>query len=77
MSKPELSVEEAYRAMFYFLEHTYHQDAADGFETELATLPWRILENARGTGDPIAWQDWLNAVAKAKTIPESAWTVIH
>ncbi|TMS59498.1 hypothetical protein MW7_002555 [Imbroritus primus] len=77
MSNPELSVEEAYRAMFYFLEHTYHQDVADGFETEMATLPWRILESARGTVDPIAWQDWLNAVAKAKTIPENVWTLVH
>ncbi len=60
--------EEAYRAMFYFLEDCYLRTKSDeigGMLGGMAFLGDGI------TADPAAWHDWLKAVERAKHDSES------
>lgn len=66
-----LTVEQAYRAMFYFLEREYELTKADELGGMLSSLSWEIWERG-GPADPSAWQDWLDAVRKALSRTENA-----
>ena len=72
-----LTIEQAYRAMFYFLENEYK--ITDSFELGgmLGSLSWEVWKEG-GPGDPGTWEDWINAVQKALAKDESAappnWT---
>ncbi|MFY3135432.1 hypothetical protein ACOTFF_05165 [Achromobacter xylosoxidans] len=59
-----LTVEEAYRAMFYFLEGEYELTKSDELGGILGSLSWHIWTGRR-PADPAAWQDWETAVRKA------------
>ncbi|WP_082928483.1 hypothetical protein [Cupriavidus gilardii] len=63
MDQKKLSVEQAYRAMFYFLEKEYERTGADEIGGLLSSLAWTITEG-RGPADLGAWQDWRDAVER-------------
>ncbi|MGO4153078.1 hypothetical protein [Cupriavidus sp. YAF13] len=71
MSDQYLTVEQAYRAMFYFLEHEYDLTKADEIGGLLSSLSWEITQR-HGPADAAAWQDWRDAVRKALTISDNA-----
>lgn len=71
MSEQTLSVEQAYRSMFYFLEKEYERTNADEIGGLLGSLSWHITAG-HGPADPGAWQDWQEAVHKAISECESA-----
>jgi len=59
----KLTVKEAYAAMYAFLEKLYELTGSNdlgGFLGGLSLLPDGT------TADPAAWDDWLEAVRKAK-----------
>ncbi|WP_150624697.1 hypothetical protein [Pandoraea horticolens] len=56
MNKQNLTVEQAYRAMFYFLEQEYGRTKADEIGGLLSSLSWEITQG-HGPTDPGAWQD--------------------
>ncbi|MBB1631345.1 MULTISPECIES: hypothetical protein [Cupriavidus] len=72
MNESELTIEQAYRAMFYFLEHEYELTKSDELGGILGSLSWQVWEGGHGPADPAAWNDWLEAVRKAKGISEGA-----
>lgn len=72
MSEQKLTVEQAYRAMFYFLEHEYELTKSDELGGMLGSLSWQIWEGGQEPADPAAWQDWQDAVQKACTTHENA-----
>lgn len=67
-----LSVEQSYRAMFYFLEREYELTQSDELAGLLGSLSWQIWQTGHGPADPDAWQEWLNAVEKAKNTDDNA-----
>ncbi|CAG9267549.1 conserved hypothetical protein [Paraburkholderia unamae] len=76
MSEPKLTIEQAYRAMFYFLEHEYDLTKADELGGMLSSLSWEIT-GGHGPADPGAWQDWQEAVSKALAKSENASPPAH
>jgi hypothetical protein len=72
MSEKKLTVEQAYRAMFYFLEHEYQVTKSDELGGMLGSLSWHVWADGHGPADPAAWRDWQDAVQKALTIPDNA-----
>jgi hypothetical protein len=59
-----LSDKEAYAAMFAFLEHRYDMSNSDdlaGLLGSMSTLP------DGNPADPAVWEDWLDAIRKAKS----------
>lgn len=72
MSEAILTIEQAYRAMFYFLEHEYELTKSDESGGMLGSLSWLIWEDGQGPADPGAWQDWQEAVNKALAKSENA-----
>ncbi|RQU97116.1 hypothetical protein DF040_03840 [Burkholderia cenocepacia] len=72
MSEQKLTIEQAYRAMFYFLEHEYELTRSDELGGILSSLSWQIWEGDQGPADPAAWQDWQDAVQKALATNENA-----
>ena len=71
MSEQKLTVEQAYRAMFYFLEQEYERTKMDEIGGLLSSLSWEITQG-EGPADPGAWQDWKEAVQKALAISDNA-----
>lgn len=71
MSEKKLTVEQAYRAMVYFLEQEYGRTKADEIGGLLSSLSWEITRG-HGPADPGAWQDWHEAVQKALTTHDDA-----
>ncbi len=61
-----LTLEQAFCAMFYFLEHEYELTKSDEIAIILSSLDWTVLSDNSGPPDPAAWDDWLEAVKKAK-----------
>jgi hypothetical protein len=61
-----LTVEQAYRAMLAFLEH----EVALTESSDLADLlaGYRLDEDGR-TSDPALWDEWLEAVGRARQLP--------
>lgn len=68
----KLSIEQAYRAMYYFLEHEYELTKSDELGGMLGSLSWQIWKGNSGPADPAAWQDWQDAVRKALSMDEDA-----
>lgn len=64
MNEQKLTIEQAYRAMFYFLDQEYERTKADEIGGLLSSLSWEITQG-HGPADPAAWQDWTDAVKKA------------
>jgi len=60
-----LTLEQAFCAMFYFLENEYFMTKSDDIGALLGSLNW-LLWDAPGPADPAAWEDWLEAVEKMK-----------
>jgi len=71
MDEQKLTIEQAYRAMFYFLEHEYDLTKSDELGGMLSSLSWEIWADG-GPADPGAWEEWLEAVQKALTRSENA-----
>lgn len=77
MSDQKLTIEQAYRAMFYFLEHEYEYEyeyeltKSDELGGMLGSLSWQIWEGGHGPADPGAWQDWQDAVKKALAVQDN------
>lgn len=69
MEEIKLTIEQAYRAMFYFLENEYNITRSDEIGGMLGSLSWNIWSNG-GTGDPAAWKEWQDAVRKALATEE-------
>lgn len=60
----KITLQQAYRAMYYFLDNEYQLTGSDELGGLLGSLSWEIWKE--GTpGDPGAWQDWTVAVQKA------------
>jgi hypothetical protein len=72
MEDKTLTAEEAFRAMFYFLEEYWSRTQSDGVAALLGDL--RILLDG-GPADPAAWPDFVKAIMKARenkiVIPDS------
>lgn len=72
MDEKILSVEEAYRAMFVFLEKEYARTEADEIGGLLSSLSWEMTQG-QGPADPGAWEDWQDAVKEALSINGAVW----
>lgn len=59
MTMQDLTVEEAYRAMIFYLENLYKLTNSDDLGSFLGGMS---LTGDGSTMDPAAWQDWLDAV---------------
>ena len=59
----ELTVEEAYMAMFAYLEKFYDLTGSDDIGSLLGSMS--VFSNGRVV-DSALWQDWLDAVTKAQ-----------
>lgn len=62
-----LDAEQAYRAMFTFLEKYWERT---GRPEELGgLLSYMHLTPGAGTADPALWEDWLVAIQEVKSAP--------
>lgn len=59
-----MSVYEAYLAMFSFLEQHYQITHSDDLGALLGSMS--LLKDG-GTADPVIWEDWLKAANMAKS----------
>jgi hypothetical protein len=62
----KLTVEQAYRAMLAFLEHEVELTESSDLADLLAG--YRLDEDGR-TSDPALWDEWLEAVGRARQLP--------
>ncbi|WP_034841960.1 hypothetical protein [Endozoicomonas numazuensis] len=62
--KDTITVNEAYKAMILYLEHLYELTSSDELAGFLGSMA--ILEDGK-PADSAVWQDWLEAIEKAKT----------
>ena len=63
-----LSPEQAFNAMFVFLDQYYERT---GRSPELGALLGELQLNSDGRPfDPAAWDDWLAAISKATEMPQ-------
>ena len=72
MNEQKLTIEQAYRAMFYFLEQEYELTKSDELGGMLGSLSWGIWKDVAGPADPGAWEEWMEAVQKALSKSENA-----
>ncbi len=63
MAQNELSIREAYLAMFAYLDGLYKETEADYLGGLLGGMS--LLEDEM-TADPAAWQGWIEAVEKVR-----------
>lgn len=61
-----LTVEQAYRAMLAFLEREVELTESSDLADLLAG--YRLNEDGR-TSDPALWEEWLEAVGRARQLP--------
>lgn len=59
-----MSLEQAYRAMFYYLQDYYFREHSDEIGNMLGGM---ALLSDGGTADAAAWEDWLIAVKRSET----------
>lgn len=59
--KTKLSLQEAYAAMYRFLEHEYEMTGSDEIGGMLGSMS--LLEDG-GTADPAVWSGWIQSVEK-------------
>ena len=65
-SNQTLTVEQAYRAMLAFLEREVELTESSDLADLLAG--YRLDEDGR-TSDPALWEEWLEAVGRARQLP--------
>ncbi|AHG19797.1 hypothetical protein Z042_09310 [Chania multitudinisentens RB-25] len=65
MENKMLTVEQAYKAMFYFLEHQYELTKSDEIGGLLGFMDWTLWSDSSTPADPAMWEDWLVAVKRA------------
>ena len=61
-----LTVEQAYRAMLAFLEREV--DLTESSDLADLLAGYRLDEDGR-TSDPAVWEEWLEAVGRARQLP--------
>jgi hypothetical protein len=61
-----LTVEQAYRAMLAFLEREV--DLTESSDLADLLAGYRLDEDGR-TSDPALWEEWLEAVGRARQLP--------
>jgi len=61
-----LTVEQAYRAMLAFLEREV--DLTESSDLADLLVGYRLDEDGR-TSDPALWEEWLEAVGRARQLP--------
>jgi len=66
-NEPQLSLDEAYRAAFHFINQYYAREPITPFMLMLHSMG---LEGRRQTNDPATWDDWLASVEKALASPD-------
>lgn len=71
MNEKTLTLEQAYRAMYYFLENEFKFMSPNELDGLLSSMSWDIT-GGHGPGDPGAWEDWLAAVNEALSRNENA-----
>lgn len=64
MPEPELSIREAYLAMYAYLAELYEDTKADYLGGLLGEMS--LLEDEL-TADPAAWRRWIEAVSKVRS----------
>lgn len=64
MEKETLTIEEAYKAMFSYLENLYFQTNSDDLGGFLGSMS--LLPDGK-PADPSIWDEWLKSVSKSKT----------
>jgi len=57
----KLTLQEAYAAMYKYLEHEYEMTGSDEIGGMLGSMS--LLEDG-STADPAVWSDWMQAVEK-------------
>ena len=65
-STQTLTVEQAYRAMLAFLEREV--DLTESSDLADLLAGYRLDEDGR-TSDPALWEEWLEAVGRARQLP--------
>jgi hypothetical protein len=67
-----LTVEEAYRAAYHFINQYYARERITPFMLMLSNMgPWSAERpELRVTSDPATWSDWLTSVEKALASPD-------
>jgi hypothetical protein len=65
-SNQTLTVEQAYRAMLAFLEREV--DLTESSDLADLLAGYRLGEDGR-TSDPAVWEEWLEAVGRARQMP--------
>jgi hypothetical protein len=59
----KLTIMEAYKAMYYYLENLYNLTKSEDLADFLSNM---MLLDDNSTADPAYWEDWLNAIKKLK-----------
>ena len=65
MDSPLLTVEQAFSAMTFFLEHEYELGKSEDILILIGSLSRDVWADG-GTADPACWCDWLDAVERVK-----------
>ena len=72
--EPTLTLDEAYRATFHFINQYYDREPIVPFLLMLQSMTaWTDNGNPRQTDDPATWDDWMASVRAARasdTLPE-------
>ena len=63
MKDNKISIEEAYQAMFYYLENLYELTKSSDLGGFLGSMT--LLDDNKPI-DPATWEDWINAIEKMK-----------
>ena len=61
-----VTIEEAYKAMYLYLEKLYEMTSSDDLAGFLGSMS--MMADGRPADDAI-WEDWLDAIEKAKSDP--------
>jgi hypothetical protein len=61
-----LTLDEAYRATFYFIAQYFEREPIEPFLLMLSSMTaWNPGGPLRQTADPATWDDWMKSVARA------------
>lgn len=64
--EPMLSLDQAYRATFHFINQYYQREPIVPFMLMLSSMgPWTPNGNPREMDDPATWSDWMRSVEAA------------
>lgn len=65
-----INEEQAYKAMFRFLEKYYEQTQADEIGSLLGSMNLELFADGR-PADPAMWEDWQTALREVLAAPQS------